>query len=401
MSTQKRSSSSSSISNFKFILILLLIACVTQFSTDIYLPSIPAISKYFAASISASQWTIPIFMIGLAVSQLFYGPISDGIGRHKPLLFGLSVALVGTVLCVFATSIQMLLAARLLQGLGVGACSSLWRSIFRDSFEGDEMAKYLSYCIMAFVFVGPAVPVVGGYLQHYIGWRANFVALFFYIVITFIVVIFILPETNKHTDKNKLKLKYIYSSYKELLTSRVFIINSLFSFLVCGGTWGWITTAPVILMEHANLSAIYFGWVMLFSAAIPFALSGYTNAKLVKKFGTGVMLCFGWLCILVAGLLMLLADHIFGVNLWSVILPIMLFYFGSMYIYPNAFARSFKPFAHIAGVAGALYSGFQLLGAAIFSAVMAHLPSSTPDPLALVFLLVAVVSFILFLMKKT
>ena len=388
-------------SNFKLISILLLIACVAQVSTDIYLPSIPAISKYFAASISAAQWTIPLFMIGLAGSQLFYGPISDGVGRHKPLLFGLCVALVGTILCVFAVNIQMLLAARLLQGLGVGACSTMWRSIFRDSFEADDMAKYLSYFIMVFTFFGPAIPVVGGYLQHYISWRANFVAILLYIILILLTVIFILPETNKQIDKNKLKFKYIYGSYKELLTSRVFLVNNSFSFLACGGLFGWITTAPVLLMKHANLSAIYFGWVMLFSAAIPFALSGYTNAKLVKKFGTGVMLCFGWLCILVAGLLMLLADHMFGVNLWSVILPVMLFYFGTMYIYPNAFARAFKPFAHIAGVAGALYSGFQLLGAAIFSAIMAHFPSNTSDPFACILIIIPVVSILLFCIKKT
>ena len=381
----------------KICILILLFACLSQASVDIYLPSIPAISSSFKVPLYLSQWTISLYLLGLSISLLFYGPISDAIGRKKPLLFGLAIAFIGTIICVLSVNIEMLLIGRLLQGVGSGACASLWRSVFRDAFDANEMSKYGSYLVLIFNFIVPAVPALGGFLQHLFGWRANFIALLIYVIIALISVGCFLPETNKHLDKSKLSPKIIKSSFKELLFSKVFIGNSLCTFLASGAIYAWVTSAPILLMKKANLPPIEFGLVFLISSIIPFAIAGYLNAKLVGKYGINNMLCVAYFFMGLAGVLLILLYFVFGFSILGIVLPIMLFYTGTSFLFPNTVAGAFKHVAHIAGVAGSLYAFLQQLGGTIFSGIMAHMPSSTPIPLAVFFIGVSLVSFVLYL----
>ena len=380
----------------KFCLIILLFACFSQFCVDIYLPSVPAIASGFNVSFGIVQWTISIYLLGMTISLLFYGPVSDAIGRKKPLLFGLFVAFIGTIICLFSVDIEMLLFGRLLQGIGTGACSSLWRSVFRDTFSANEMSKYGSYLALVFTFVVPAVPALGGLLQHLFSWRANFIALLIYSIIALITVGFVLPETNKNIDRSKLSPKIIKSSFSELLTSKVFIGNSLCAFLAYGGVFAWVTSAPVLLMKHAHLTPMIFGIIFLITSIFPFAIAGYSNARLVSKFGINKMLCVGYLCILISGVFLLFLYLLLGVSPWSIVPPVMLFYLGVTFIFPNTVAGAFKLFAHIAGVAGSLYAFLQQLGGTLFSGAIANLPSNTPIPLALFFIGSAIFSYLLY-----
>ena len=159
---------------FLFIVLFLILP---QAATDIYLPSVHAISIYFAVHHNAVQLTISLYMLGLAVSQLVYGPLSDGIGRKTPLIIGLVISFVGCLLCLCAWRIEVLMLGRFIQGMGAGACSCLFRVILNDVFQGNAMVKASSYIIMIFTITLPIMPVVGGYLQHHFFWQANFIVL--------------------------------------------------------------------------------------------------------------------------------------------------------------------------------------------------------------------------------
>lgn len=290
----------------------------------------------------------------------------------------------------------MLLIGRLLQGIGTGACSLLWRSVFRDTFNADEMSKYGSYLALVFTFVVPAVPALGGLLQHLFSWRANFIALLIYSIIALITVGFVLLETNKNIDKSKLSPTIIKKSFIELLSSKVFIGNSLCAFLAYGAVFAWVTSAPVLLMKQANLSPMILGIVFLVSSIFPFAIAGYSNAKLVGRFGINKMLCVGYLCVFISGFLLLFLYLGFGISPWTIVPPVMLFYIGTTFIFPNTVAGAFKLFAHIAGVAGSLYAFLEQLGGTVYSGVISHLPSNTPIPLALFFIGTGIASYLLY-----
>jgi len=111
--------------------VLIMAACLTQFAADIYAPSLPAMSRDLEASMDSVQWSMSIYMFGVAVSQLVYGPLSEGIGRKPPMIFGLLIMLIGSIVCAMTVNIALVIFGRLVQGIGAGACASLWRSVFR------------------------------------------------------------------------------------------------------------------------------------------------------------------------------------------------------------------------------------------------------------------------------
>ncbi|MCP4473120.1 MAG: multidrug effflux MFS transporter [Gammaproteobacteria bacterium] len=164
--------------------ILLLLGSIGQVAADLYLPSLPAISTSLAVSINSVQWSVSAYMWGFALSQLIYGPLSDGIGRKKPLLFGMSLALLGSIICLSAQSIDWLIIGRFTQGIGAGSGVILTRVIMRDIYSGSQLAKFGSYLSVAGVPIMAGAPLMGGIIEHILGWRANFVLLTLYAFIS-------------------------------------------------------------------------------------------------------------------------------------------------------------------------------------------------------------------------
>ena len=154
-----------------FLMIILLVSSLGQVTSDLYLPSLPSMAKGLDVNTNWIQFTIAIYMTGFSLSQLIYGPWSDAIGRRFPLLIGLSINFVGGLICWFSPNIYLLFLGRFIQGLGVGAANSLVRPILRDLFEKEELAIYNSYLAISGVFILSTAPVLGGYIQHYAGWR--------------------------------------------------------------------------------------------------------------------------------------------------------------------------------------------------------------------------------------
>ena len=135
--------------NLSFSIILFL-CILPQAATDLYLPSLAAMAHYFSVNIDLAEWSIALYMIGMAASQLLYGPLSEGLGRKKPLLLGLIISFIGCLLCLFAQNIETLLLGRLLQGFGAGACSCLFRAMLRDLFKGELLVKYNANSVLNF-----------------------------------------------------------------------------------------------------------------------------------------------------------------------------------------------------------------------------------------------------------
>lgn len=377
-------------------LIILFVGCLGQFASDIYSPAIPAISVALKTQINLVQMSMALYMLGMALSLLVYGPLSEGFGRKSPLLIGLSIFIVGSVLCLFAPTIHALIVGRFIQGLGVGACAGLWRSIFRDVFAGVELAKYGSYLSMLVTFVIPAAPMVGSNLLHFVGWRSIFAFLLLYAVITGLIVIFLLQETSRHHHKKRLKPSFIFANYKTLFGNKIFLITTSCIFLSYGAFFSWFAVGPVLLIHRIGLSVLAFGWFSFLGGGAAFMLAGIINGKLVGRFGIERMMRFGWCVVLLAGFLMVVGYFFFGVELWSILLPAVLFFLGSTFLWPNAFAMAMTPFGDIAGYAGTSYSFMQLSGGAVIGALVAHLPDSSQVPLGLLFMSTALISLLLF-----
>ncbi len=376
--------------------IVLLAACLVSVASDIYAPSLSAIAQDLKAPIAEVQESMAIFMLGVCLSQLIYGPISEGVGRRLPLIVGLGIMLMGSTMCLYATNISLLLIGRFVQGAGAGAGACLWRSMFRDSFDATQMAKYGAYLGITLTFVIPAAPALGGYLQAYFGWRAGFLFLIVYALTTIILVFFVLKETSTYHHKERLSWTFFRNAVGQLISSRTFMGYALCMFFSYGAFFSWFVIGPVLLIDKVGITPVDFGRISLFLGLISMSLAGVFNGRMIGRFGPHFMLRLGWSLMLSAGVLMILLKLLCGVTLFSIIVPMFLFFFGVTLIWPSAFAGAFAPFGKIAGYAGSLYSFMQIGGSAVLGTLSSCLPTTSQIPLAFIFLSASAAAWIVF-----
>lgn len=383
-------------SNTLLLFVIVLAACLTQFAADIYAPSLPAIVNRFDSSIDLAQWSMTIYLFGIALTLLIYGPLSDGIGRKTPMIIGLCIMVIGSLICFFASNIDLLIAGRFIQGCGAGACAGLWRSIFRDVFTGEQLAKYSSHFVIFVMFITPAAPVLGGYFQQYFGWRASFLFMMLYTIFALLSIIFGFKETSVHHHTEKLQWRYMIATFRQLITSSLFMGVTVCTFLSYGALFAWLTAGPVLLIHTVGISPAAFGLINFLGGGLAYALAGRINGKVVTRFGMPTMMRFGWSVMILSGLFMLGGKWLIGVNAWTIATPAILFYFGSTFIWPNAFATAFTPFGHIAGYAGALYGFMQISGGALIGTLIVYLPETDQIPLGFVMLISSILAWVIY-----
>ncbi|MGQ3888735.1 multidrug effflux MFS transporter [Legionella sp. CNM-1927-20] len=382
------------IQSFQILTIVLLVSSLGQVTSDLYLPSLPSMAIKLNVSTSWIQMTVAVYMAGFSLSQLIYGPLSDAIGRRIPLITGLSIVFVGSMFCWLSANIYFLLMGRFLQGLGAGAGTSLTRPILRDLFEKEKLAVYNSYLAISSVFILSTAPVLGGYIEQFLGWRYNFVFLSLY---SFMILCFSykLSETGQHHHKDNLKAANVINNLTYLLKSPVFLKFSLIPLLTYAGILACLTATPIVLQEKVGLSPVQFGWLYIFSG-FGFALGGVINANYVKIFGIDAMIRLGFLCQFSAGLLMLLFYLLGYINTWVIITPIVIFMLGSSLVFPNSSAGALTPFPKIAGTAGAIFGFLQILGGALSSSAIALFHDESQLPMAMTLLITSLISMLIF-----
>ncbi|MGD9108251.1 MAG: multidrug effflux MFS transporter [Gammaproteobacteria bacterium] len=369
----------------KFIFILaVFFATIGGVSSDLYLPSLPAIAHSLHTSISLTQLSVALFMLGLSFSRLIVAIISDAFGRRNPLMISLLICLIGCACCLFATNIYVLLVGRLLQGFGAGGSNILGRVILRDGVPSNLLAKYMSYFSMIGITLMSAAPFIGGYIERYFNWRVSFVILLIYTIAALIVSIFALPETNKFRNTDNLKLSFLKTNLKTLFVEPTFIISALFLAIGYGSLVAWLTAGPVILQKVLLLSPVVFGWC---AALIGFCyfLAAFTNSKLVHRFKIYQIQQFGIWCFFVGGIVLLVPILFFHyINLVVFILPLMLAIYGLGLLIPNAYVTGLIPFGKIAGIAAALLAFIQVIGAFVTSTIISLSPDRSQMPVAFI-----------------
>ena len=183
-----------------FLLSVLLIYPLPQIAIDIYLPSWPAMVSALHTSRELLQWSLTIYVLFLGMAQLIYGPLSDRFGRKPVLLFGIGVFFISSFMGMFVVSMGQLLVLRAIQGLSIGCGFTVASAILADVFQGNQLAKVTSYSAMIYSISLMFAPFIGGYLQHYIGWQANFGGMALYALILFLLIYLFVFETK---DKQK------------------------------------------------------------------------------------------------------------------------------------------------------------------------------------------------------
>ncbi|HYH23565.1 MAG TPA: multidrug effflux MFS transporter [Azospirillum sp.] len=349
-------------------------------STDLYLPALPSLVAIFGTDIATVQLTLSVFLVGFAVSQLVYGPVSDRFGRRPALIGGILVYLVASVACVFADGIGQLIVARFFQAVGACCGPVVARAVVRDVFGRDRAATVLAYMSMAMTLAPAVGPVLGGALTQAFGWRANFVALVAVAGAVLTATLLLLGETNTHRDAEALRPSRLLTNYLRLFRDRGFGGHALTSACTYSGIFAFISGSSFVLIERVGLSPAAYG----FSFAV--VVAGYTAGsflagRLTPRVGGHRMVRLGTAISVAGGLVG--AGLAWGgvVTVPAIVLPLFVFNVGAGLTLPNAMAGAVGPYPTMAGLASALLGFAQMGVAAAVGILVGHLHDGTSRPM--------------------
>lgn len=376
-----------------FCALFIFIGVTSIFASDMYVPSLPHITKYFLTTSTHVKLTISIFFLSFALSPLIYGPLSDRFGRRKIILFGAALFFIGSVICAFSPFIDVLIIGRFIQGAGAGALMCVNRSIASDVLSGSRLAQVISYLSLIYGIMPAVAPVAGGYLQNYFGWRSIFIFMIFYAALAIIIIWIVLPETNKRLNIHATKPKHMLKNYATLLSSRIFISNAISTCAAFSGILAYYTMTPFLFQNTLHITTIQFGWLTVIVAVSLFLGKGI-NILLVARLRLPAVLLLGNTIMFLAAVLMLLFAVSGIMTISAVLIPMMIFVAGTGLVMANAFAGAIKPFKEMAGAASSLYSCLQMLATFIVSYIAARLHEHNQIPLALLLTVLALLPLV-------
>lgn len=369
------------------IFFILFLITLGQVSIDLYLPSMPAMARYWHVDTSLIQQTMTTFLIGYSLSQLFYGPLSERYGRRPILLTGLFVYFLASIICALSPSVHALLLSRLLQGVGAGSTSVLTRAIMRDVFAGKALAKVSSYSSITWSIVPMIAPVFGGYIQHYLGWRANFWMLVLITALALLLSLLFCHETQNKTYRQPLTIKRIWQHYRILLYHPLFIGNMFVLVAMYAVMVAFNIAAPFILQNQVGLNSVQYGWAII-TVTLGYLVGSFLAAWLSSRFSYSQSIYLGLAIYMISVLVFLLFALLGYLNLWVFIVPMFFVMISSSIVYPIATAGSLHPFPKLAGIAGALFGVIVIVSGGVSSLIIAFLSETNQLPLAL-FMLIA------------
>ena len=339
----------------KFLPILFLLSLIsTCAEVDISVPGFVQIASFFKVSEAAIQATITYNFIGYFIGALLYGPLSDAFGRRKLMIIGNAILSIGAIGCFIAPTANFLLTARFIQGIGAATSVVLVFTMIADLYEGEKAMKLIGLMNAALAIIMAAAPVLGGLINHAIGWRGNYGLVALFSVLVWFLMVLYLPESKKQLDK--INIKTVAGTYKQLFTNAKFMNASLIPSLLFAAYMSYIAASSFLYQVTYGLTTIQF---VIHQAVIisSFSLVSLYASKVIAMFGPqqavkqGIILC----CVSIFTLIVLSMQHISSPYIMTGLMS--LFSIGFAALYPVVFSDSLSIFPALHGPASSAIMG--------------------------------------------
>lgn len=339
----------------EFVVLVSTLMALTALSIDAMLPALAQIgTDLLVQDANSRQLVISMIFLGLSVGQLFFGPLSDSIGRKPAIFFGLGVYMGGTLLSMFADNFPMMLAGRVLQGIGASAPRAVTLALVRDQFAGRQMARVMSFVMTVFILVPMLAPTLGQIILQWAGWRAIFGIFLLLAVIALVWFAIRQPETLAPENQAPFTIGRILKTTKTIVQNRLAFGYTITAGLVSGAFIGYLNSAQQIFQEQyalGDLFSIYFGIV-----ASAIGLASLLNSRLVLRLGMRLLVRSALLITSILSAVVLVSTLLLPEQLpFAVFMAyLMLSFFCVGILFGNLNSLAMEPLGQMAGIGAAI-----------------------------------------------
>jgi DHA1 family bicyclomycin/chloramphenicol resistance-like MFS transporter len=384
------------LSQTEFIALIAMLFATIAFSIDSMLPALPQIAQELTpGNVNAAQLIITSFVLGMGVGTLFAGPLSDAFGRKPVIICGAILYAAGAAAAWAAPTLETLLIARVVQGLGAAAPRIVSIAMVRDMFSGREMARVVSFAMMVFMLVPAVAPAAGAIIIDAFGWRSLFMAFVVFSVISCLWLGLRQPETLLPDLRRPLSLAGLVSAARETLSHRVIVVSILVQSMILGGLFATLSSTQQVFdisFGRADSFPAWFAVIALLAGS-----ANIVNARLVVRLG------MRWLitrALAAQVILSVVSAAMMAFGLWpdALAFPAYLFWTISVFFMTgltmgNLNALALEPVGHIAGMAASLVGSFSTVAAVVLAVPIGLAFDGTPVPLMISVSVLAAVGY--------
>lgn len=379
--------------SFRILLILGALSAFGPMAIDFYLPSFPTLARVFGTDVDHVQMSLASYFAGTALGQLVYGPLADRFGRRKPLLAGLVLFILASLVCALAQSLEQLIVARFVQALGGCAGMVISRAVVRDLCDPLTSAKVFSKLMLVMGVAPILAPLGGGVLLQLFGWQSIFLGLVLFSALCLAAVLLWLPETRSAQFPVQ-PLGGALGRYVILLRDCLLIGYGLTGGVAMAGMFAYISGSPFVFIDLYGVPAEHYGWLFGANAA-GFILTAQFNGWLLRHHGPAYWLKRTVWVYCAATLALLAVAMAQPAQLWPLLIPLFVSTASLSCVLPNATACAMAGQGAHAGSASALIGSLQFTVAAGASGLVGALHDGTARPMAMVIAVCGLVTVIL------
>lgn len=379
----------------RLIFILGALSAFAPLSIDMYLPALPTLTRDFGSSATEVQLTLSACLIGMALGQATAGPLSDALGRLRPLLVGLVAYTLASLFCVFAPSIWALITLRFIQGFAGAAGIVIARAVARDMYGGLELARFFSLLMLVMGLAPILAPVLGGILLEYTSWRGVFVVLTLIGTLLVFAVAGGLKETLPSESRQSGGLRTTIATFRRLLSDRAFVGYALSCGLAISAMFSYISGSPFVLQNIYGVSPQTFSLIFGMNA-LGIVIVGQVNGWLVGRVSAERLLGIGLIASSLGGVSFLLVTLSGGIGLIGVLPSLFLLVASLGFVMPNATTLALSGHPNRAGSASALLGLLQYVIGATAAPLVGIAGDRTAIPMALVIATLSIAALLVF-----
>lgn len=367
--------------NFIFVATLGILSMLPPLGVDMYLPAFLDIARDLNVNSEQVQYTLTLFTFGMAVGQLFWGPVGDSYGRRPIILLGVSIASLVAFMLTDVDSIGSFNLLRFIQGFFGAAPVVLVGALLRDLFDKDELSRMMSMVTLVLMIAPLLAPIIGGYLVKYLNWHSIFYVISAMGFLSVLLVVLVIPETHKKENRIPLRLNIIARNFLSLWKQKEVLGYMFSSALGFGGMFAFLTAGSIVYIGLYGVAVDQFGYFFMLNIGVMVAGS-FINGRIVHRVGAERMLQIGLMIQCSAGLFLILTA-LFDWGFWFIAIGVAVFVGQNSLVSSNAMASILEKFPTMAGTANSMAGSVRFVVGASIGSLVALMKMDSAAPMLL------------------